>query len=280
MRNFSHIFNIVFSVLCLTCLLPASYITQPSTGGSGYNQIQNQGVNVTQRMTVNFKGAGVTTTDSGGITVVNIPGGGGASIVHAQLVQMHVTGASLTATYDFNVTAGNTLVVGWGWENGANTPSTCADTVGTTLTKLIEQTGSGNANGAIFRGPVNASGADTVICVLPIGGSFEFLYITEYTAASLTTTADGTASVRDVLALQLTTTRAGDTVFCLNHGTSSSGNFSGPLGFQLPIVESGNDSGTFVMSSLIAEVAGTFNVGSATTNNPHWATECGALEGP
>lgn len=40
-----------------------------------YNrQIQDEGVNVTQRSTVDFQGAGVTVTDSGGKTVVTIPG--------------------------------------------------------------------------------------------------------------------------------------------------------------------------------------------------------------
>jgi hypothetical protein len=43
-----------------------------------YNQtMQDEGVSVTQRSTVNFVGAGVTVTDTGGKTQVSIPGGAG-----------------------------------------------------------------------------------------------------------------------------------------------------------------------------------------------------------
>lgn len=43
----------------------------------GYNNtVEDEGTPVTQRSTVNFVGAGVTVTDSGGKTVVTIPGGG------------------------------------------------------------------------------------------------------------------------------------------------------------------------------------------------------------
>lgn len=41
--------------------------------GTGYSQIQDEGVGVTQRGTINFVGAGVTVTDNGAATVVTIP---------------------------------------------------------------------------------------------------------------------------------------------------------------------------------------------------------------
>ena len=41
--------------------------------GTGYSQIQDEGVGVTQRGTINFTGAGVTVTDNGAATVVTIP---------------------------------------------------------------------------------------------------------------------------------------------------------------------------------------------------------------
>jgi hypothetical protein len=38
-----------------------------------YNTVQNQGVSLTQRSTIDFQGAGVTTTDNGSKTIVTIP---------------------------------------------------------------------------------------------------------------------------------------------------------------------------------------------------------------
>lgn len=51
--------------------------TKVSVAGDGYATIQDEGTPLTQRSTVNFTGAGVTCTDSGGITVCTIAGGGG-----------------------------------------------------------------------------------------------------------------------------------------------------------------------------------------------------------
>lgn len=45
---------------------------------SAYNTVEDEGTGLTQRSTLNFTGAGVTASDSGGKTVVNIPSGGGA----------------------------------------------------------------------------------------------------------------------------------------------------------------------------------------------------------
>jgi len=42
---------------------------------SGYTQVQDEGVDLTQRDTLNFVGSGVTASDSGGVTTVTIPGG-------------------------------------------------------------------------------------------------------------------------------------------------------------------------------------------------------------
>jgi hypothetical protein len=48
-------------------------------GASGYDQIQDEGVNLPQRTILDFSGAGVTCVDSGGIkTLCPIPGGGAA----------------------------------------------------------------------------------------------------------------------------------------------------------------------------------------------------------
>lgn len=68
-------------------------ITGQSSSGGGYATIQDEGTPLTQRTTVNFAGAGVSAADSGGITVVTIPGGAGS-------------GATGTATLDFGAFPG------------------------------------------------------------------------------------------------------------------------------------------------------------------------------
>lgn len=49
----------------------------PTSSGGGYSTIQEDGASLTQRVTVNFTGTGITCTDSGGITVCDVPSGGG-----------------------------------------------------------------------------------------------------------------------------------------------------------------------------------------------------------
>jgi len=49
-------------------------------GGGGYTIVQDEGVALTVRTTLNFVGAGVTATDDGTRTVVTIPGGGAGAV--------------------------------------------------------------------------------------------------------------------------------------------------------------------------------------------------------
>lgn len=54
----------------------AAWIFPPeyAASGSGYDTVEDEGTPLTQRTTINFAGAGVTAADSGGKTVVTIPG--------------------------------------------------------------------------------------------------------------------------------------------------------------------------------------------------------------
>ena len=45
-----------------------------TAASSGYSTIEDEGIPLTQRTTINFVGEGVTSSDSGGKTVVTIPG--------------------------------------------------------------------------------------------------------------------------------------------------------------------------------------------------------------
>ena len=53
---------------------------QATGGGGGYSSVEDEGSGLTARSIINFTGAGVTATDVGSKTVVNIPGGGGGSL--------------------------------------------------------------------------------------------------------------------------------------------------------------------------------------------------------
>ncbi len=50
--------------------------TLAATGSTGYATVEDEGSALAQRSTLNFTGAGVSAADSGGKTVVTIPGGG------------------------------------------------------------------------------------------------------------------------------------------------------------------------------------------------------------
>lgn len=53
------------------------YYPPAASGGSGYNLVQDEGVPLTTRTTLNFVGSGVAASDVGGVTQVSI---GGASV--------------------------------------------------------------------------------------------------------------------------------------------------------------------------------------------------------
>jgi len=62
---------------------PGQIIVNSSGGGSssfdgGYSLVQDDGVDLTKRSTVDFTGSGVTCTDTGSKTSCDIPGGGGS----------------------------------------------------------------------------------------------------------------------------------------------------------------------------------------------------------
>lgn len=69
----------------MTCAVDGGVLLLSSSGGSGgssdfdggYNRVQDEGVDLTKRSTIDFTGAGVTCTDTGAKTSCSIPGGGG-----------------------------------------------------------------------------------------------------------------------------------------------------------------------------------------------------------
>lgn len=74
----------------MTCTVDGGVLLLSSSGGGGggssdydggYNRVQDEGVDLTKRSTIDFTGAGVTCTDTGAKTSCSIPGGssGGTS---------------------------------------------------------------------------------------------------------------------------------------------------------------------------------------------------------
>lgn len=97
--------------LTLALILAAPRLTQPSAGGSGYNTIQDESTPLTQRTTVNFTGAGVSCTDSGGITVCTITGGGaGSGFSFEESVAISGAGLYIEAVSNASVTATSKIV--------------------------------------------------------------------------------------------------------------------------------------------------------------------------
>lgn len=73
----------------MTCTVDGGVLLLSSSGGGGggssdydggYLVVQDEGVSLTRRSTLDFAGSGVTCVDSGGKTVCTISGGGGGSV--------------------------------------------------------------------------------------------------------------------------------------------------------------------------------------------------------
>jgi len=73
-----------------------------SLGGLGH-AIEDEGTPLTQRTTLNVVGAGVTVTDSGGKTVMTIPGGGGGGVSFPITPTVDVLGTISTATFSIDL---------------------------------------------------------------------------------------------------------------------------------------------------------------------------------
>jgi len=95
--------------------------------------IQDDGAALTQRATLNFTGAGVTVTDAGGKTVVDIAGGAGASWTEVEVdfgsspvygAEFTITDAAITAASKVQVMPCGKAATGrtaddWAWDSAA-----------------------------------------------------------------------------------------------------------------------------------------------------------------
>jgi hypothetical protein len=63
----------------------------------GYNVVQDEGIALTKRTTINFTGSAVSCTDTGSITECSITGGGGGGNIHAAAGNAYFDGGSLDA---------------------------------------------------------------------------------------------------------------------------------------------------------------------------------------
>jgi hypothetical protein len=146
------------------------------TGNGGYNLVQDEGVDLIARTTINFVGGGVTATDSGGITTVTINGtsftGAPNSIVTTNsLGSLTATGTQLTvgsilatttATSTFiggistNLLSVTSTIASSTFANGINLTSGCFAVNGTCLST---SGGSGTPGGSNGQVQYNASGS-------------------------------------------------------------------------------------------------------------------------
>ena len=78
----------------MTCVVDGGVLLLSSSGGGGgssdydggYNVVQDEGVDLTKRTTIDFTGAGVTCTDTGSKTSCDIPSGGSGGASPLSLV--------------------------------------------------------------------------------------------------------------------------------------------------------------------------------------------------
>lgn len=117
-----------------------------------YNLVENGGTPLTRRSTLNFHGAGVVASDSGGVTDVNIPGGavvpvvwdigatfdgGGSAITSGAVTYFHyVHGACTINAWNVTVDTGTITIDVWKVANGTAIP-TIANTITGSATPAI-----------------------------------------------------------------------------------------------------------------------------------------------
>ena len=77
----------------------AVWIETTGSPGGGGHVIEDEGVPVPQRPNLSFEGAGVAVTDSGGKTVVTIPGGGGGGVYGTSFTNANLSAGVLTVTH-------------------------------------------------------------------------------------------------------------------------------------------------------------------------------------
>lgn len=92
-----------------TLLLSGFTAGAGAASAGGYATIQDEGTPLTQRTTVNFTGAGISCSDSGGITVCNAGGGAGSANVVA-----------VTVAFGAGETTASTVVTGQAWVTGTS----------------------------------------------------------------------------------------------------------------------------------------------------------------
>jgi hypothetical protein len=99
-----------------TNFLRADGTWNPPSAASGYATVEDEGTPLTQRTNINFVGAGVTASDSGGKTIVTIPGGAGSGATGTTTVNFGVfpgsSDTSVTITGQASIVSGS-IVRAW-----------------------------------------------------------------------------------------------------------------------------------------------------------------------
>lgn len=132
-----------FSLLALTLLL-VTFGYGSGIVPAAYNLVQNAGTPLARRTTINFTGAGVTASDSGGVTTVTIAGGTGGS---GNYSQSFVTQTSVVLTHSLATV--NVVVSCYDGSNIAIIPNTTTVTNANNVTVTFSpaQTGYCVVNG-------------------------------------------------------------------------------------------------------------------------------------
>jgi hypothetical protein len=184
-------------------------------------------------------GTGVSITTGPGSITIAAAGSGGSHIQHvASAIGRGNPLTSLATTH--NVTSGNVLIVAADWYQGASGLPTISDTLGTSFTRVVSNSNTGNSSVAIFVGQASSSGSDTVTITFPSGATWQGISISEF--KNVSTTVDASAVVYNT-SINLTPTTDGDLVFTYGGAPTSGVAFTiPPTGFLFGKYASGSDA--------------------------------------
>ena len=234
---------------------------QPNQGSHYF--FDNTGVPAgTVSMTATLSGAGGSPYDG---YMLFLPTTGTNSGWNPQLRQSNngcSTGGTKTVAFQYNVVAGDTIVVGAA-QNGGSTPITLLDTVGTIYgSAAVTKSGSGNEI-YIWAVPAGGSGANTVSLTVGTGGSYPCLQIQEFSAGVGSTVSDtgGNTTSANPMTWSQVVSAANSVSYaiCTQNGISAT-----TTGATFAYIPNGNEA-------LFGTVAGWASVPSTTTVTPAFA---------
>jgi hypothetical protein len=203
-------------------------------------------------------------TGSGAVASFGAQNPNGSTV--ALIQSKAATGLSVTPTY--SVTAGNILIVAFGYTAASGLSPTCSDNLGNVYTRVYNSYYvAGTLGLAVFTAPVGFNG-NAVITVTASGSSYTQTTLSEVSGLSgvVDVSTGENLNSTSVTAMNLTTTVNGDFLFAAIQGGHGALSYSASTGFTLNNMINGSDAQAteYQIQATAGGVSASFNVTAGT----------------